>query len=127
MPGLGVIVNVARSSSGTIIGLLFGGLITERLRQTAFKAIGLSTIVIGAGMAIGGLTDLGESAMGDYAPLVLVGSLVVGGIIGEALRIEDGLERFGEWLQDVRAQTAVLRAGRRGPERRRATRSSRDS
>jgi len=101
MPGIGVIVNVAAIVAGTIIGLLFGGLITERLRATAFKAIGLSTIVIGAGMAIGGLTDLGRSAMGDYAPLVLVGSLVVGGLLGEAMRIEAGLERFGQWLKTL--------------------------
>lgn len=101
MPGIGVMVNVAAVIAGTIIGLLFGGLITERLRATAFKAIGLSTIVIGAGMAIGGLTDLGKSAMGDYAPLVLVGSLVVGGLLGEAMRIEAGLERFGQWLKTL--------------------------
>ena len=83
------------------MALLFGGLITERLRQTAFKAIGLSTIIIGAGMAIGGLNAMGSSKMGDYAPLVLVISLVLGGIIGEALRIEDRLEHFGGWLQNI--------------------------
>ena len=101
MPGLGVAVNVVAIIVGTIVGLLFGGLITERLRQTAFKAIGLSTIIIGAGMAIGGLNAMGSSKMGDYAPLVLVISLVLGGIIGEALRIEDRLEHFGEWLQNI--------------------------
>jgi uncharacterized membrane protein YqgA involved in biofilm formation len=101
MPGIGVFVNIAAVIAGTIVGLLFGGLITDRLRETAFKAIGLSTIVIGAGMAIGGLTALGNSKMGDYAPLVLVISLVLGGITGEILRIEDGLERFGHWLQEV--------------------------
>jgi uncharacterized membrane protein YqgA involved in biofilm formation len=101
MPGIGVAVNIAAVIAGTIVGLLFGGLITERLRATAFKAIGLSTIVIGAGMAISGLTSLGNSKMGDYAPLVLVISLVLGGITGELLRIEDGLERFGHWLQGV--------------------------
>ena len=101
MPGIGVMVNVVAILVGTVIGLLFGGLIPERLRETAFRAIGLSTFIIGAGMAIGGLNALGKSEMGDYAPLVLVGALVLGGIIGEALRIEDGLERFGAWLQSV--------------------------
>ncbi len=115
MPGFGVIVNVVAIVAGTIIGLVFGGLITERLRQTAFKAIGLSTIVIGAGMAIGGLVDLGGSTTGDYAPLVLVGSLVVGGIIGEALRIEDGLERFGAWLQDVAHKMPFFEPTGEGP------------
>ncbi len=115
MPGLGVLVNVVAIIIGTVIGLLFGGLITERLRQTAFKAIGLSTIIIGAGMAIGGLNDLGKSHMGDYAPLVLVGSLVVGGLIGEALRIEDGLERFGRWLQDFAHRLPFFEPAGEGP------------
>ena len=115
MPGLGVVVNVVAVIAGTVVGLLFGGLITDRLRATAFKAIGLSTIVIGAGMAIGGLSDLGKSAMGDYAPLVLVGSLVVGGLIGEALRIEDGLERFGQWLQRIAHKTPLFGSAVSGP------------
>ncbi len=101
MPGLGVIFNVVTIIIGTAIGLAFGGLIPERMRETAFKAIGLSTIVIGASMALGGLADLGKSRLGPYAALVLVGALVVGAIIGEAIRIEYWLERFGQVLRDM--------------------------
>lgn len=108
MPGLGVIVNVVAIVVGTAIGLVFGGLIHDRMRDTAFRAIGLSTIVIGAGMAIGGLNTLGKSHMGDYAPLVLVGALVLGGIIGEALRIEYYLEQFGHWLQGLAGKMPFL-------------------
>ena len=39
--------------------------------------------------------------MGDYAALVLVGSLVVGSLLGELIGIEYWLERFGQWLQDI--------------------------
>jgi uncharacterized membrane protein YqgA involved in biofilm formation len=108
VPGLGVIVNVVAIVVGTAIGLVFGGLIHDRMRDTAFRAIGLSTIVIGAGMAIGGLNTLGKSHMGDYAPLVLVGALVLGGIIGEALRIEYYLEQFGHWLQGLAGKMPFL-------------------
>jgi uncharacterized protein len=108
MPGLGVIVNVVAIVVGTAIGLVFGGLIHDRMRDTAFRAIGLSTIIIGAGMAISGLNSLGRSDMGDYAPLVLVGALVVGGIIGEALRIEYYLEQFGHWLQGLAGRMPFL-------------------
>ena len=101
MPGLGVIINVVTILAGTAVGLVFGGLIPERMRETAFKAIGLSTIIIGASMSIGGLATLGRTKLGDFAPLVLVGALVVGAIIGEAIGIEYWLERFGEWLRDV--------------------------
>ncbi len=108
VPGLGVIVNVATILVGSAIGLAFGGLIPERLRETAFKAIGLSTIVIGASMGIGGLADLGKTRLGAYAPLVLVGALVIGAIIGELIRIEYWLERFGMWLRDIAQRSKWL-------------------
>jgi uncharacterized membrane protein YqgA involved in biofilm formation len=105
MPGLGVIVNVATVLIGTAIGLAFGRLIPERMRETAFKGIGLSTVIIGTAMSLGGLADLGKTRLGDYAPLVLVGGLVIGAIIGEWIGIEYWLERFGMWLRDLAHRT----------------------
>jgi uncharacterized membrane protein YqgA involved in biofilm formation len=96
-----VLLNVITILVGTGIGLAFGKAIPDRFRTIAFTAIGLSTTVIGAAMSIGGLADMGKSHMGSYAPLVLVGSLVVGSLLGEWIRIEHWLERFGVWLQDV--------------------------
>lgn len=104
MRGLGVLVNVGTVLAGTAIGLLFGGLIQERFRQIAFKAIGLSTTIIGMSMSIAGLSALGKTKLGDYAPLVMVGSLVIGSIAGEALGIEAGLEKLGHWLQRLAAR-----------------------
>jgi uncharacterized membrane protein YqgA involved in biofilm formation len=101
VPGLGVLVNVVAILVGTTVGLVFGGLITDRFRTIAFAAIGLSTIVIGASMSIGGLAIMGETGVGRYSALVLVGALVVGALLGEALRIEYWLERLGHWLQEV--------------------------
>jgi len=97
----GVIANVIAILVGTGIGLAFGRAISERFRGIAFASIGLATSVIGASMAIGGLGKMGATGMGDYSPLVFIGSLVLGSLAGEALRIEFWLERFGRWLQDV--------------------------
>lgn len=112
MPGIGVIANIAAVLAGTAVGLLFGRLISERFRSIAFAAIGLAVIVIGGAIALGGLADLGQTRLGDYAALVLVGALVVGSLIGEALRIEYWLERFGKWLQQVTYKTPMLSPGR---------------
>lgn len=103
MPGIGVAFNIGAVLAGTVVGLMFGGLIPDRMRETAFRAIGLSTLIIGIGMSIGGMGDLGgaKGVLGKFAALVFVGSLVLGAIIGEWLRIEYWLERFGEWLQDI--------------------------
>lgn len=112
MPGLGVIVNVLAVLAGTAVGLLFGRLIAERFRAIVFSAIGIATTLIGAAMSIGGLSDLGASKLGDYSALVLVGSLVVGSILGEALRIEYWLEQFGHWLQNRTASIPALAPGK---------------
>ena len=72
----GVIVNVITVIVGTALGLLFGKAISERFRAIAFLAIGLATTIIGASMSIGGLEQMGETEMGDYALLVFVGALI---------------------------------------------------
>ena len=77
MHGIGVIVNIVAVLAGTAVGLAFGRLISERFRTIAFAAIGLAVIIIGAAISLGGLADLGKTRLGDYAALVLVGSLVM--------------------------------------------------
>jgi uncharacterized membrane protein YqgA involved in biofilm formation len=99
MPGIGVLTNIGAVLLGTAIGLAFGKLIGERFHAIAFSAMGLAVMLIGLSMALGGLADLGDTAVGSYAALVLVGCLVVGSLLGEALKIEYWLERFGLWLQ----------------------------
>ncbi|MDO9558027.1 MAG: DUF554 domain-containing protein [Coriobacteriia bacterium] len=112
MPGSGVAMNVVTVLAGTAVGLLFGRLISERFRQISFSAIGMAVIIIGASMSIGGLGDLGKTHLGDYAALVLVGSLVIGSLIGEGLRIEYWLERFGHKLQQIASSMPFLAPGK---------------
>jgi uncharacterized membrane protein YqgA involved in biofilm formation len=108
---VGVLANVGTVLLGTAIGLLFGHLIPDRLRSIAFKALGLATFVIGAAMAI--RTD---------SPLILVGSLVLGAILGELMHIERRLEGFGHWLQrTVQRRPALAFDGARDPSRREHT------
>jgi uncharacterized membrane protein YqgA involved in biofilm formation len=109
VPGLGVIANVITVIVGSAIGLAFGRFITERFRKIAFYALGLSTFSIGAMMVIGGLMKA-DAAGSKFAVLALVLSLVVGGLIGEAVGIEAALERFGQWLRRVASRVPVFRA-----------------
>lgn len=104
----GVLLNVITIIIGTAVGLAFGRAIPDRFRTIAFTAIGLSTFVIGMSMSIGGMSQMGKTGMGEYAPLVFIGSLISGALIGEALRIEHWLERFGLWLQDLSYRLPVL-------------------
>jgi uncharacterized membrane protein YqgA involved in biofilm formation len=111
MPGSGVLVNVATVIAGTAIGLAFGRFISERFRKIAFAALGLSTFAIGSTMVIGGLMKA-DAAGSKYAVLVLVGSLVIGGLVGEAIGVEAWLERFGHWLRSIALRVPVLKVAK---------------
>jgi uncharacterized protein len=110
VPGTGVAVNIALVLVGTAVGLLAGKLITDRFRKIMFAALGLATASIGASMVVGGLAAADKTGA-RYAVLVLVASLVVGGLAGEAIGIEAGLERFGHWLRRVVYKLPFLREG----------------
>ncbi len=89
LPLLGTIVNVAAVVAGSLLGLFFGHLLPEKVQRTLVLGLGLAVILIGLQLAFE--TD---------QPLVLIGSLILGGIIGEALRIEERLEAFGKKLKE---------------------------
>jgi hypothetical protein len=99
-PGFGTLVNVATVLAGTSIGVVFGHLISERIRTLITAALGLTTLLIAALSVMAYNDPAWSAAVGDHAPvLIVLGSLVLGGVTGGLLRIEDRLESFGDWLR----------------------------
>jgi uncharacterized protein len=86
--GLGTIVNVALVLAGSLVGLAAGSRLPERIRTTVLQAIALVVLALGVQEFVGT-----RNAM---FPLV---SVVLGGVIGEALRLEDRLTALGEMLR----------------------------
>ncbi|MBI5069433.1 MAG: DUF554 domain-containing protein [Deltaproteobacteria bacterium] len=116
MPGIGTIVNVAAVVAGSAVGLLFGRLIPERIRATAMAAIGLTVLGLGLQMAIAPSIDpakVGWTGPLPYHPnpLVVIGGLVLGGVLGELLQLERRLERFGQRMQEVAQRLGAVRRG----------------
>jgi uncharacterized membrane protein YqgA involved in biofilm formation len=101
--GVGTLVNIATVSLGTVAGVVVGARIPDRIRATALQVVGLTTLVIGMKEALG--------TRNVVFPLV---ALILGGAIGEVLRIEDRLEGVGE---SIRAKVESNRAGGRPPTR----------
>jgi uncharacterized membrane protein YqgA involved in biofilm formation len=99
-PGLGTLVNIVTVLIGTVIGVLVGHRLTQRTRDVVTDGLGLVTLLIAA-MSAASITDASwAEAVGDSAPMLIVlGSLLLGGIAGSILRIEDRLEGFGSWMQ----------------------------
>ncbi|MGI8612928.1 MAG: DUF554 domain-containing protein [Nocardioidaceae bacterium] len=99
--GLGTVVNVATVVVGSGIGVLLGHRLPQRTRDTVTDALGLVTLLI-AGLSATAVTDrvLTDAVGADAPVLIVLGSLLIGGIAGSLLRIEDRLEGFGGWLRD---------------------------
>lgn len=92
----GTLLNAAAVAIGTTIGLLLAGRLSERIRESVTIGIGLFTLGIGASMALPIFSDP-SAAVGDS--LVVLASLLVGVAMGEAIRLQDGLEALGGWFQ----------------------------
>ena len=99
MFGLGTIINVAAILLGGLLGLCFGKLLKERHQQTLTRVCGVSTLFIGIGGALEGMLSIGGSGVISGNTMLIVICLSLGALIGEMLNIEDGFERFGQWLK----------------------------
>jgi len=84
----GFLANTVTVIFGTGIGFFAGTRLPEKIKRIIFMGLGLSTIAIGAQMALG-----------TKNLFLVVGSTVVGGIIGQILGIEEWLESIGEKLK----------------------------
>ena len=85
---IGTIINVLAIIIGGSLGLILNKNFPEKIKAIVFQAIGLFTIVIGLQMAI--KTD---------NPLIMVFSLIIGGIIGEFLNLEKKIDNASESIK----------------------------
>ena len=99
-PGAGTLVNVATVLAGSGIGLLLGHRLPERTRDTVTDGLGLVTLLIGALSAASVGSAALAGAVGASAPvLIVLGSLLLGGIAGSLVDVERRLEDLGGWLR----------------------------
>lgn len=85
---IGTLLNAFTVLVGGTLGTVLGNRFPQRMQETVFASLGLFTLAIGM-----------SSSLATGNPLIVLGSLVVGALIGEALYIEARLEQFGAWLQ----------------------------
>jgi uncharacterized protein len=98
--GAGTVLNVATVLAGSGLGMLLGHRLRERTRSVVTDGLGLVTLMAAALSAAAVLDRPLAEATGAGAPvLVVLGSLLLGGITGSLLRIEDRIETLGSELQ----------------------------
>jgi uncharacterized membrane protein YqgA involved in biofilm formation len=86
--GLGTLVNVITVVGGTVLGLVAGRRVPEKMRTTVLDAVGLVTIALGL-----------HDALQTHNFVFPIVALVLGAIVGELLGIEDRLVSVGERLK----------------------------
>lgn len=95
MRGLGTLINLAAVGAGSALGLAAGHRIPAATRRTIMQALGLITVAV----AVVGFAPLADPDHGLTRAVIAIGSLIAGGIAGEALGLERRLEGAGERLR----------------------------
>ena len=99
MIGLGTIINCAAIIVGGICGLFFGKIINERIQDSLTKASGVCVLFIGVAGALEGMLGISEGKIVSGKSMLLVLCIALGTLLGEIINIEEGFEKFGEWLK----------------------------
>jgi len=84
----GTLLNIATVIIGGVIGLIFGARISDKLKATVISGMGLFVAAMGLQMFLK-----------TENPLIVLGSLLIGTLLGEWWRIEDGLHSLGKLLE----------------------------
>jgi uncharacterized membrane protein YqgA involved in biofilm formation len=84
----GTFLNIVTVLIGGSIGLIFGARIPDKLKETIIAGMGLFTAAMGIQMFLE-----------TENPLIVLGSILIGTLLGEWWRIEDGLQNLGKYLE----------------------------
>ena len=107
--GAGTALNVVTILLGSSVGVLLGHRLPPRTREVVTDALGLVTLLVAARSAAAVRDPPLLLAVGSSAPvLIVLGALLVGGITGSLLRLEDRLEGLGELLRRRLTTDAAL-------------------
>lgn len=100
MIGLGTLINFFAIVVGAVIGTLLGDRLSTRTRNVVTDALGLMTLLVG-GLSIIDITkpEFQRELGPGMAVLVVLGSLILGGITGSIWRLEDRFESIGKRLK----------------------------
>jgi uncharacterized membrane protein YqgA involved in biofilm formation len=92
---VGTLINVGTVLAGTAIGTAVGPRLPERIQQRVLAGLGLITLALGIDLALA----WGGDGTSTSTPLYVLGGVLLGGIVGEAIGIERRLEALGDAIQ----------------------------
>lgn len=99
MLGLGTMINCGGIIAGGLLGLLFGNLLQKRFQEGLMTATAVCVLFIGIGGALQEMLTISNGQLSSGGTMMMIGSLVIGVLLGEWMNIELRLEQFGQWLK----------------------------
>jgi uncharacterized membrane protein YqgA involved in biofilm formation len=96
---VGTLINVVTVLAGTILGTVLGARLPERIRETVMHSLGLVTFLVGADAGLQAFRPPLTEAAPRASVLLVMGSILLGGILGELFGIDRGLNHLGEALR----------------------------
>ena len=101
-PGAGTVVNIIAVLAGATLGMAAGHRLPERVRTVVTDCLGLLTLVVAMLSAFEVTSPVLIETVGEGVPvLIVLGSLLIGGIVGSLLRIEERLESLAGGVQQL--------------------------
>lgn len=103
----GTIVNAVTVTLGSLAGVSIGPRLPERYRLIVLQSLGLVTITLGVDSAVLGFARTverfgpamaDERTYGARLAMVMIACLLVGAIIGTALKLDERIESIGRWI-----------------------------
>ena len=84
----GTFIDVTAIIVGGLLGIFFGGRLSDNIKNTVIAGMGIFTAAIGF-----------EMFLKTENPLIVLGALIVGGLLGEWWGLENRVQSLGIWLE----------------------------
>ena len=99
-PGIGTVLNIATILVGSLLGVFIGERLKETTRSLITDVLGMVTLLGAASAIIPLFRDQYLSSMPKgWSTMPVLIALLIGGIVGSALKLEDRVEHLGEYLR----------------------------
>lgn len=108
--GAGTVLNTAAIVAGGLIGVGIGNRLPDRTRDIVTTALGLTSLLMAGSAAVAVFDPALRADVGSAALLVVLGALLLGGIVGSLLRIEERLAGIAGTVQGRLARRRTSRS-----------------
>ena len=99
MIGLGTIINTVAVIVGGLVGMCLKNGLKKNMQDILMQACGVATIFIGASGTLAKMLVIENNNISVKGTMLLIFSMVFGGMIGELIHIEEKMDALGEKIK----------------------------